>query len=161
MSDTITLDLSEIKRLAEAATGGPWRVSRHETKTRGLDIMSDSICVAHVHLPAYVEQTRARADAAFIVAANPSAVVALLSRLESAEQERDRLRTVAEATYKLVDEFGCTLDQYNRKGPDYTHKDGTEVFDVSVITDRASLIEETRAALAAYRATLGTKAPTP
>jgi hypothetical protein len=53
-----------------------------------------------------------------------------------------------EALAKLADEFGCTLDQYNKNGPHWTHKDGTQVFDVAVVLDRAGLIEEARAAVA-------------
>jgi hypothetical protein len=52
----------------------------------------------------------------------------------------------------LVDEFGGTLDLYNRNGPDFTFKDGTQVFDVSVIVDRAEIIESARAALRALAA---------
>lgn len=52
------------------------------------------------------------------------------------------------ALVALVDEFGCTIDQYHKNGPDWTHKDGTEVFDVSTVLDRAPLIDAARAAIA-------------
>lgn len=53
----------------------------------------------------------------------------------------------------IVDEFGGTIAQYHKIGPDFTFKDGTEVFEVSVVLGRASLIDEARAAIA--RATEG------
>ena len=58
---------------------------------------------------------------------------------------------LVEALEGLVSEFGGTIDQYHKIGPDFTHKDGTEVFDVGVVLDRAPLIDAARAALALYR----------
>lgn len=69
-----------------------------------------------------------------------------------AQDERDaalaevaRLRA---ALIPIVDEFSCTIEQYNKIGPDFTHKDGTEVFMVQTVLDREPLIVAARAALA-------------
>lgn len=56
----------------------------------------------------------------------------------------DDLRNALE---RLVDEFGCSIAQYDRIGPDWTHKDGTEVFEVSVLLDRRELIDRARSLL--------------
>jgi len=53
-----------------------------------------------------------------------------------------------EALKALVDEFGCTIDQYHKVGPHWTQKDGNELFDVGVVLDREPLIEAARAAIA-------------
>lgn len=50
---------------------------------------------------------------------------------------------------KLVDEFTCSIEQYHKIGPDWTMKDGTETFNVSVLLDREELLAEARAAIAA------------
>lgn len=60
------------------------------------------------------------------------------------EKENARLR---EALGKLVDEFGCSIDLYHRNGPDYTFKDGTQVFGVAVLLDREELITSAKAIL--------------
>jgi len=62
---------------------------------------------------------------------------------------------LAEALESIIDEFGCSIDQYNRIGPDYTHKDGTQVFNVSVLLDREPLLEKAKAALDRYRSLKG------
>lgn len=66
------------------------------------------------------------------------------ARATAAEAERDAMRA---ALVELVDEFGGSIEQYHKIGPDFTHKDGTEVFHVGVVLDRAELIERARAAL--------------
>ncbi len=58
---------------------------------------------------------------------------------------------MAEALAELVDEFGGSIEQYHKIGPDFTHKDGTEVFHVGVVLDRAELIERARALLTAIK----------
>lgn len=80
-------------------------------------------------------ESRPQAIAAWNTRASAPALAAEVARLR-----------VALTT--LVDEFGGTLDQYHRNGPHFTHKDGTEVFDVAVILDRAEYIEAARAELA-------------
>lgn len=78
-------DHSELKRLAEAATQGPW----------GYD--GSYVCPARVEDgTTYVESWRSVADCAqpentkFIAAANPAAVLELLDNLESAQKKIDQ-----------------------------------------------------------------------
>ena len=66
------IDLAEIKRLAEAASSGSWQWAVG---------------------PALASMEAE--DAAFVQAVSPAVVLALLSRLDAAEQGRDRLRVVA------------------------------------------------------------------
>jgi len=55
---------------------------------------------------------------------------------------------------ELVSEFGGTLEQYERNGPDLTCADG-EFIAVSAFEDRRGLLEKARAALAAAPETRG------
>ena len=48
---------------------------------------------------------------------------------------------------EALSEIDGSVKLYHRLGPDWTHKDGTEVFEVSVLLDRSELIEKAIAAL--------------
>lgn len=50
-------------------------------------------------------------------------------------------QAVLKQALNVLSEFQCSIDLYNKNGPDWTHKDGTEVFEVSVLTDRAEMLE--------------------
>lgn len=63
---------------------------------------------------------------------------------DAAVADRDALR---DALAPIVDEFGCSIELYHRNGPHWTHKDGTQVFDVSVLLDREPLLDAAKAAL--------------
>ena len=58
-----------------------------------------------------------------------------------------RIAELEAALRELVDEFGGTLAEYEHAGPHFTHKDGPEVFNVAVITDRAELLERAQKVL--------------
>jgi hypothetical protein len=76
------LDLPALLALAEAATPGPW-----ESGTDGwVETVSGD------------EQTER--DAAFIAAANPTAVKELVSRLQAAEAARERARALADEWFQ-------------------------------------------------------------
>ena len=62
-----------------------------------------------------------------------------------------RVAVLEKALEPIVTEFSCTIEQYYKLGPDFTHKDGTEVFAVQSILDREPLIEAARAALSLER----------
>jgi hypothetical protein len=120
---TEKVDLDALEKLADEATPGPWAV-REGTYA--------------VHQPEYECWIPAdRLDAAFIAAANPVAIKALIAELKEARG------IIAET----VEEFGCTIDLYNRIGPHWTSADG-EMFDVGVVLDREPLIDRGRAFLA-------------
>ena len=88
-------DYKRLRELALAATPGPWeqqldgwtvRVTQSDTdKERGWPI-----CMTHHSGPHRVEQEVA--DSAFIAAANPQTILALLDALEAAQERERRLR---------------------------------------------------------------------
>ena len=52
------------------------------------------------------------------------------------------------ALERLVEEFHGSIEQYDKIGPDFTRKDGTELFHASVLLDRRDLLDEASAILA-------------
>lgn len=73
-------DWAELRRLAEAARRGPWKTTMKHPHAGGLRVVTsrgDRVADA------------AKVNAAYIAAAHPAAVLALLSRAERAEAERD------------------------------------------------------------------------
>jgi len=120
MTDTPTLDLAEIKRLAEAA-------------------QSQNCELCNADSAKWIACGRGRCAASRNVSV---AVPALLSRLAAAEQERDRLRVVAEAVAAVI------LDERQPDG-----RGG-----VWVVTGQAKLTVVADA-LAALRAAIETPGP--
>lgn len=94
----MTLDLEDLQRKAEAATPGPWD---HETKKfseaiytphRSGPSISISWGAGSRNSPIWGTPERAKADAAFIAAANPEAVLALIAELKQMRGEVQSLR---------------------------------------------------------------------
>ena len=83
-------DTNELRRLAQAATPGPWHFWRGWVAA---DIDSDGgIIIAERPTPSGGKyQARVDGNFRFIAAANPAAITELLDRLEAAEKERDEL----------------------------------------------------------------------
>ena len=79
-------DTTDLRRLAEAATPGPWQRYSPNTVTRGTD--TEEVIIAWDDV-----------DAAYIAAASPDRILALLA-------ERDALLAVAEAARVLQDTDG-------------------------------------------------------
>ena len=69
-----------LRALAEKATPGPW-------EARGDSVCIDRSFVCHAARMYLIDRDR---DAAYIAAANPAAIKALLTALDSAEAERAR-----------------------------------------------------------------------
>lgn len=82
-----TADHAELARLAEAATAGPW-----ETSPEAFSPRSFVIPTHHASDDPAVGSVLSRQDAAFIAAANPATVLALLSEIAAL---RDYGRDVA------------------------------------------------------------------
>lgn len=61
---------------------------------------------------------------------------------------RAQLAEAVDLLDQIVSEFGSTIELYHRIGPHWTHKDGTEVFEVSSILDREPLINAASATVA-------------
>ena len=83
------IDTKELRRLAQAATPGPWvSQGRYIGTPRHMSYVGE----VRDQCGNWSDTEKSRADAAFISAANPAAISELLDRLEAAEKERDALR---------------------------------------------------------------------
>lgn len=88
----------ELRRLAEAATPGPWKECGHARGgcscgmvwSRAADLPVAEAWRGDQEAPEPAEG--AKANAAFIAAANPAAILSLLDELERAESDAERLR---------------------------------------------------------------------
>ena len=80
------IDINELRRLAQAATPGPW-----VSQGRYIGTPSHMSYIGEVRDQCgnWSDTEKSRADSAFIAAANPAAITELLDRLEAAEKERD------------------------------------------------------------------------
>ncbi|MBD1590231.1 ead/Ea22-like family protein [Pseudomonas typographi] len=116
----MTIDYAELKRLAEAATPGPWSAR------------TDDLCYAVTTLGRFriivgsAPADDPEPDALFIAAANPAAVLELIAELESAnarlhevavacataEQERDQLKAENEPLRKDAERYRWFRNQH-------------------------------------------------
>ena len=99
----MTIDTNELRRLAQAATPGPWWVNQGGLN-HGFDRGVVEINAKEWHALAGAwavngakPSEEGAANAEFIAAANPAVINELLDRLEAAEKERDALRARIEA----------------------------------------------------------------
>lgn len=83
-------DLTDLRKIAEAATPGPWEVDNLDqvVRTPNYDIVHDDSC-------ADSEEWSANTDAPFIATFDPPTVLSLITRLEQAEAAVARVREVA------------------------------------------------------------------
>lgn len=83
------IDTKELRRLAQAATPGPWINHGRQPNVAGLphSAVAAKTLLARVYSEAYGDVEQETANASFIAAANPAAVSELLDRLEAAEAE--------------------------------------------------------------------------
>lgn len=79
----MTTEYNELRRLAERASVGPWYCIPHPTE-RGADCRIDNTPVVPWENFGQIAYAHPR-DAEFIAAANPAAILELLTALESAE----------------------------------------------------------------------------
>ena len=91
----MTIDINKLRRLAQAATPGPWyvtgKLTRYvEARIDGGLIQEVAACGPTKADGGYGPQQEA--NARLIAAANPATISELLDRLEAAEKERDELR---------------------------------------------------------------------
>lgn len=92
----------ELRALAEAATPGPWEVVGESVVTDG-----NAATVAVIEAPDYEE------DAAYIAAANPTAVLDLLDRLAAAEARASAAEARLAGLRAAVEGLAHTLDNEN------------------------------------------------
>ena len=89
------ININELRRLAQAATPGPWKmlpVGDGRQKFAVADSEFLSILTVTDEGGATFGTVYDDADAKFIAAANPAAISELIDRIETAEKERDVLR---------------------------------------------------------------------
>lgn len=101
----MTIDTNELRRLAQAATPGPWYVTGK--LTRYVEALIDGGLIQEV---AACGPTKAdggygpqqEANARLIAAANPAAISELLDRLEEAENDSARYKALAESALRIA-----------------------------------------------------------
>ena len=100
------IDTKELRRLAQAATPGPWKllpVGDRAKRFAVADINFLSVLTVVYECGTNFGAVYLDGDAKFIAAANPAAISELLDRLEAAEKERDELRAeLKEVRYRAV-----------------------------------------------------------
>lgn len=82
------LDLKELRRLAIQATPGPWKANYCEIRDT-----ADKMII-------YDEGGHSSEDAAYIAAANPAVILALLDRVERAEADAERYGKIKKAVVR-------------------------------------------------------------
>lgn len=91
------MTLDELEALAKAATPGPWVVDGDEcVRAEDLRILYDNSCR---------DDENGTANAAFVSAANPAAVLDLIARLRAAEADAQRLDWLAQGQKDVVWRF--------------------------------------------------------
>lgn len=80
-------DLNKLRELAEVATQGPWYCDECDPADGHALAWIGKWFIETAHRMPYADQ---QADASFIAAANPAAIIALLDRLEAAERDAKR-----------------------------------------------------------------------
>lgn len=93
------MNIEELKRLAEAATPGPW-VS-HPNGYYGVHSNTGTICSTGEKI----------ADALYIAAANPAAILELI-------RQRDELLVALKYARELVDDWGAYASNYMQEKHD-------------------------------------------
>ena len=88
------IDLDELERLAQEATPGPWEMGKSSIMCRSClhlrgcyNIYQEADCTDVTHPQAGLDQQ----DAAYIAAANPQTVLALIKRLREADAKASKL----------------------------------------------------------------------
>ena len=103
-----TPDVAELRRLAEAATPGPWEAFGAVDGRRGerwLGVTTDMRATESARAgDVFAAQDCTRQDALFIAAANPAAVLGLLARLAHMTEARDNARAEVERLTAMVAE---------------------------------------------------------
>lgn len=101
----MSLNLDTLRKVAEAATPGPWHQS--ETGVLGAredwDLARGPARIMAAQMP--WRRERMEANAKHVATFDPPTVLALLSRLEKAEQDRDKLRNRLDAMRRQRDGY--------------------------------------------------------
>lgn len=109
------IDTKELRRLAQAATPGPWKllpVGNRAKRFAVADINSLPVLTVVYECGANFGAVYLDGDAKFIAAANPATISELLDRLEEAENklETERMRLAACSVAALGYFDGCAKE---------------------------------------------------
>lgn len=106
----MSVDTKSLRKLAEAATPGPWAVGPYYNRD-GHGVGPVVHDVGHVNSDAVVAEHVVKEDAAFIAAANPQTVIALLddneSLNETAKRRLDDMALMSEKTVQLREQLSA------------------------------------------------------
>ena len=121
----MTIDINKLRRLAQAATPGPWyatgKLTRYvEARIDGGLIQEVAACGPTKADGGYGPQQEA--NARLIAAANPATISELLDRLEAAEKERAALR----AKITEMEKQGPIAAQHRFRHPQKNMPDWTD-----------------------------------
>ena len=89
------IDIDKLETIARAATPGEWECG--EDNAAGVNIFGDALWIATVHQNGdesewdYISSKQMMKNATFIAAANPTAVLELITELRQTRKERDWL----------------------------------------------------------------------
>jgi hypothetical protein len=100
------IDLDELERLARAATPGPWQAAGYSVTHEYKPGVSEAVAVSHIARPH---------DAAFIAAANPETVLALIRIAKAASEACSRLEDPVDT---LIEVGNGTTDEMLHKAAD-------------------------------------------
>lgn len=109
------MNIAKLKAAAEKATPGPWR--RTATIFNGITYGPFSLTNEKV-----LANVAEKANAEFIAAANPAAVLELIAALEAAEQQRDSWRTLAKQNIAEREKDIAALDEARQRIADLESK---------------------------------------
>ena len=104
--------MKELRQLAEAATPGPWNVDKDFPKK----VMANDYCIALLH--DYAEDNRddtGAVNAAYIAAANPTAILALLDDLDQTNEMNTQLREQNTSLDKACAELEAANDAFAKR----------------------------------------------
>lgn len=113
---------ARLRALAERATAGPWSVSEPIEKD---DHMEWDVEAPHASgIPSIAVTCFEEHDAAFIAAANPAAVLALLAAVEEAEQRAAEAEQRIADALALMNDAGPHLvgEMYDAQGANQAHR---------------------------------------
>lgn len=101
------IDTNELRRLAQAATPGPWKAEQYLGTPRQFVIYTDVGDKGRVSDVAYTSITFGHdetvANARLIAAANPAVVLELLDRIEAAEDDATHQKALAESALRVAE----------------------------------------------------------
>ena len=96
---------NELRRLAQAATPGPWINHGRQPNFAGLphSAVAAKTLLARVYSEAYGDVEQETANASFIAAANPASITELLDRLEAAESDAAHQKALAASALRVAE----------------------------------------------------------